>query len=78
MHSKLIGSFLQNLSKTAAEKLNLNLQNKTTAEMVFNTSQLSFDFCAGCATLSHYTSNAACPDKTLTFAQLDELLSGEA
>ncbi|EAC8432282.1 hypothetical protein IT97_00830 [Listeria monocytogenes] len=73
---KVILVFLSNdnLSKNLAYKIVANLKSKKQAKMIFNLTQLNFEFETQEVTISYYILDEEYPDKIVTFQELLDLL----
>lgn len=72
-----LSSFLDhcNLTKSFSKKIIHNFYDQTEPLMVFNITQLQFDFDSSLVTLSYYVEQNGYPDIIFSFEQLECLLS---
>ncbi|EHD1676249.1 hypothetical protein OHR11_001400 [Listeria monocytogenes] len=73
---KVILVFLSsdNLSENLAYKIVANLKSKRKAKMIFNLTQLNFEFETQEVIISYYILDEEYPDKIVTFQELLDLL----
>jgi len=64
-----------NLSKSFAEKILANMQSEEKSNMVFNLTQVEFDFKEKQATISYFIIDDSYPDLVLSFDELGKLLN---
>lgn len=71
-----ISAFLSkdNMSECLAQKIITNLKDKEMAKMVFNLSQLNFNFFKKEVVLTYYVMDKSYPDVILSFVELIQLL----
>lgn len=64
-----------NLSKRLVNRVLDNLEQPHTEEMVFNLTQVAFDFERGTASISYFVVDPDYPDVELSFPELRKLLA---